>query len=1014
MLKFFEDLYQAIVRFVESIAYFLGRIFRTSATTYVDLETSNSKFSLVTKQGGLVSAIRIRGRMEAVGLDEYEASVEALSRAFSPFLENQGHSIHVYAECNPDGASRKIAEAQAGARRTAKSLGLTIEDVFDAREDYLAAFTADEDIMVSLWSLPIALSAQDLKREKAAYAKKLAALEKTTAIRQNLFAAIPDLVSKHDAFVAAIFSELEQANFLVEKIDAHEMLREARARIDPEFTSPDYKPCLPGDPIPAIYRTPENLRKLDFGDVMYPPISMQMFPRDLERIGTRYLRSGQWVYAPLSIEIPPREITAFSDLFMKLCDAKVPWRVNFTIDGGGLKFKRLNNGFASLLAFTGGYNKNIRESVKYMEALARDNHSNVRLKINLCTWAPVGPTEEPNLDLLRQRAERLAQSVTAWGSAEVREIAGDPMDGFMSTVPFLRYETAGEAAIAPVEDVARLLPFMRPASPFPRGGVLFRTKDGKLMPFEPGDSLQSTWGYLIFGQPGQGKSVLMSSLLFAVFSKAGSMRIPRIAIIDIGPSSKGFINLVRDSLPKDLRHLATHVKLRMTDEYRINPFDTQLGCRAPTPEHMSFLVNYMTAIATAPEMDRPHESMSQLVASALEITYKELADDNKATRCKRYNANVSPIVDEALARFQFEADGLTRWWNVVDFLFEKHAYREAMIAQRYAVPVLGDLISSALNTTIADLYEDVKLPTSESLNDHFNRMMSAASAEFPIFSGPTQFDIGDAKIASIDIGDVAPKGSANANRKTALMYLLAKHTLTKDYRLTQDHVNDMPPKYRRYHAERIAEIFEDFKWVVWDEVHRTAAAPAVLDEIEVDLREGRKWNMGTIMASQRLEDFNERIRAQSTGVFIMAQGQKEELDNWQKIFGFNNTARALIKKEIRKPTHYGAPFFAILKTAQGFYSQLMYSTISPVEAWAYDTTVENVLVRDAVTQRLGSARARQILAMVFPSPNACKEEVEKMRQAGSLSDDTSQIEMIVRRVLSFADEIDGAYSRRAA
>ena len=60
------------------------------------------------------------------------------------------------------------------------------------------------------------------------------------------------------------------------------------------------------------------------------------------------------------------------------------------------------------------------------------------------------------------------------------------------------------------------------------------------------------------------------------------MRLPRIAIIDIGPSSSGLISLLKEALPASKRHLVAYHRLRMTPEYSINPFDTQLGCRYPT------------------------------------------------------------------------------------------------------------------------------------------------------------------------------------------------------------------------------------------------------------------------------------------------------------------------------------------------------------------------------------------------------------------------------------------------
>ncbi len=61
----------------------------------------------------------------------------------------------------------------------------------------------------------------------------------------------------------------------------------------------------------------------------------------------------------------------------------------------------------------------------------------------------------------------------------------------------------------------------------------------------------------------------------------GITRLPRIAIIDIGPSSSGLISLLKEALPHDRQHYVAYHRLRMTPDYSINPFDTQLGCRYP-------------------------------------------------------------------------------------------------------------------------------------------------------------------------------------------------------------------------------------------------------------------------------------------------------------------------------------------------------------------------------------------------------------------------------------------------
>ena len=86
--------------------------------------------------------------------------------------------------------------------------------------------------------------------------------------------------------------------------------------------------------------------------------------------------------------------------------------------------------------------------------------------------------------------------------------------------------------------------------------MMFRTKDGKLWPYQPGSSKQLGWVNVIVGMPGSGKSVLMNSTNLGVIltrqsgrSRSNEGLLPRVSIIDVGPSSSGLISLIRDALP---------------------------------------------------------------------------------------------------------------------------------------------------------------------------------------------------------------------------------------------------------------------------------------------------------------------------------------------------------------------------------------------------------------------------------------------------------------------------------
>ncbi len=72
---------------------------------------------------------------------------------------------------------------------------------------------------------------------------------------------------------------------------------------------------------------------------------------------------------------------------------------------------------------------------------------------------------------------------------------------------------------------------------------------------------QTTWIDLVYARPGSGKSVLSNALNLALCLSGGLIRLPRIAIIDIGPSSSGLISLLKEALPASKRHLVAYHRL---------------------------------------------------------------------------------------------------------------------------------------------------------------------------------------------------------------------------------------------------------------------------------------------------------------------------------------------------------------------------------------------------------------------------------------------------------------------
>ena len=329
-----------------------------------------------------------------------------------------------------------------------------------------------------------------------------------------------------------------------------------------------------------------------------------------------------------------------------------------------------------------------------------------------------------------------------------------------------------------------------------------------------------------------------------------------------------------------------------------------------------------------------------------------------------------------------------------------------MLAQRYAMPLLADAASVCRTPSIEDLYEKVTAPTGESLIAAFSRMISSAVREYPILSRVTAFDIGDARVVSLDLDEVAKSGGEAADRRTSVMYMLARYVLARHYYLTEESVNNVLEQYHSYHLERIREIREDPKRIVYDEFHRTANAAAVRNQVIIDMREGRKWNVQISLLSQSLDDFDEVMVEFATSVFIMDAGPAQTVEKTSKIFGLSETAKVALRTRVHGPREGGGTFIAQFSTKNGISVQLLTLTLGPIELWAFSTTAEDASVRNQLYRHLGPAEARRFLALLFPNGSITKELTERLnalKEEGGLIEEenkNSAMDSLVQDILA--------------
>ncbi|KTD66082.1 type IV secretion protein IcmB [Legionella spiritensis] len=997
MGKWAESFFEGIDTFFA----WLSTSLKQTTESYCELETADSKTVLVNHDGSLVSLVKIEGVTALAGNEEFERLVEGLSNAFQGAMSRPGHALQIFFSHDKQNIRKVIQDIYSAADATAKRLELKLDDLFSERVDYLSQYCAEERLYFVLFTRPFNLAQEQLKASSKA---KLKMLKDTKAPAfkntQTIYAAIPELRDTHDAYVRSILNDLDALNIYARLVEVHDAVHAIRMTADPDFTADDWKATLPGD---KIYPREINRFEGDVSDLLWPSLAKQVIPRDAENIDLRTVQVGNKMYSSVFIDLFPKDVRPFAVLFGRILPSHIPWRMSFFLESDGLSTIKLKGMLAGILAFSSAQNRLISDSVNLLKYLQlNSDDAIIRLRVVATTWAPAG-----NIPLMRRRSSELVKAIQGWGSTDVSEICGDPFAGFVSSMLATTTRSTAVPSVAPLSDVVTMLPITRPASPWDSGALLYRTPDGKPWPFQPGSTQQTTWIDLVYARPGSGKSVLSNALNLALCLSGGLTRLPRIAIIDIGPSSSGLISLIREALPASKRHLAAYHRLRMTPEYSINPFDTQLGCRYPTATERSFLVNFLTLLTTPLGAAKPYDGMPDLAGMVVDELYKSMADEFNPTP---YAPGVEEFIDSILEEIGFVRDSKSTWWEVTDALFSAGFVHEAMLAQRYAMPLLADAASICRTPSIEDLYEKVVAPTGESLISAFSRMISGAVREYSILSRVTSFDIGDARIVSLDLDEVAKSGGDAADRQTSVMYMLARYVLARHYYLTEESMNNVPDQYREYHKDRVTEIREDPKRIVYDEFHRTSKSAAVREQVIIDMREGRKWKVQIALLSQSVDDFDAVMIEFATAIYIMDAGPSQAVEKTTQIFGLSNTAKIALRTRVHGPRQGGATFLVQYATKSGVNIQLLTLTLGPVELWAFSTTAEDATVRNRLYRQLGPSEARRVLASLFPNGSIAKiieERLASMKaQVGLIEEDAkdSVIDQLV-------DDILEAYSK---
>jgi len=985
-------MFSKLVSGIDLLLYSISNLTKKELRDYSFIDTASSHTNIVAKDGSLISILNIYGAKKIVGTEELSQITERFSSELLPVFKREGHQMQFVFIRDPDRVRSELKRRLMPYWKASKNLKLDLDDLFQSKIDHLSKYCVYESCYLVLWSRPSIIKSE-IDDEKKTNAERAKAMPPAVGA-QDVFNIFDSLENKHRAFVDLVSNALKISEVNFKILEVKEAVREIRKSINNDLTADDWSPLLPGDKPPMLDKKRAYKSENDLGDKLWPSLSHQIFSTDFEIESPDTVKLGDKYVASVFMEVPPQKSRPFKMLLDQL-ERDIPIQISIMIEGGGMNKMSMKALAAALLTMTNSSNKLIKESIEELREKEMQGDTIVRVSINAVTWA-----KDPKV--LSVSKQTLVKVMQSWGTTDSVLCNSDPIEGFLSTVPALTPRQPAASFVAPLKDVIELLPLTRQSHVWDAGSIIYRTEDGKIFPYQPGSNVQTTWNYIIFALPGSGKSVLMNSDNFASVLVPGTTEIPYIGIIDIGPSSSGLIQLLKDAAPAYMKHYFVYERLKNTESYAINVFDTQLGARFPTAAEKSFLVNFLTMLITPAGAPKPYPSSDNMASAVIDAIYAYYADTRSGSP-KHYSRHRSPQVDKALDQYNLNAEGWT-WWDVVDKLFDVGEKHVASMAQRYAVPLLEECVSIAERSAqIKDIYSKPQAETKESLLEMFGRSISESVNMFPILNSPTQFDLGEARVVSLDLDEVGKGGSPTDDKKAAIMYLLARYIIGKNFKLDKDLLNKTPERYKAFHSERIANNLKTKKRICIDEFHNTAKVPSIRSQVMTDMREGRKWNLQVLLASQVYTDFDKDTREVATGRCIMSGG-----DNYKElaqVFDLNQTTAEIVRNRLTGPSSAGVPFIFNVTTKQGIFSQYIYSTISPNEMWAFSTTAEDVAIRNILTDAVGASNARKMLAKEFPEGGISKA-LEKLSQ-----DNTFDEEIMRNPYKYIADKILKKYQK---
>lgn len=1017
-------------RFVDGIdailAYAHGAIFKTDPRAMLDLFTTDDDHTFVTKEGVLITLVKVRGITSTMYSEELVAAIEEISAIMGKGLVASGaHDIQISYEFDPDQAEEYARRALYPSRKTAHRLGLgkLMDVVFEEKAAKMAEFCQVENCYIALSSSPASIHKADMKGQVKERAENLKSWPETAQAMMNDFA-YPNLRTRHRTMVSTFISSmgrltsLKDVGLMMQVASVRNYLKEVKKAVDPDV-APKWEPRIAADVFKDIRVpvTPKERNPAIFDAAMPPALGDQIFSRTPQTIGLQYAVLGNRIYYPVALSLGPTQPETFDRLVQQASDLRLPFRISFGLKAAGNAVDYINSLLAKTFFWTSNGNNQIKNAYdglqKYEDQLGGFVPA---MYVTACTWAPLKNHYSAkkgevayDLEQINERAAKLNRILQSWGGCQTTDAFNAPIEGVLSTQAGLYNRPLGGVLAPPMNHAIGMSPLFRPTTSWETGNVLLRTGDGRFLHYEQTSSKQNAWVTLLVGPMGFSKSTTLNTLnLLYLMNPSQEQEMPFLRSMDIGPSSRSIIDLVQASSRPGQEHVAQYIRIQNSTDYQVNPFDTPLGVEFPLPNHSNYLINFISTICYSMEADKVTAArLPGLVATLLKKLYKSYASSkNGGDRARTYYRRANPLVDEMVDLFGIDYDELTTWHEIRDALFAhgKEGVRAALIAHRKAMPILGDLIGIASSDEVRQDYPDII--GGVSLIDLFNRSIREAMELYPILQGETRFELGEARVISLDMEDLVPREQTQRGYwQASVAFFIGYNLLTSDFFFHRDYLKFIPKGYLRYHSAKVRALETARKRFSMDERQRFANIGTAQQQVDSLIAEGRKNFIDIQVASQLFEHHTEQSIKLASTIIILGAGNmdKEEVENVRTRFSLTPAQMNVLRK-IRKPSSKGAEAMFIWSTGDGTQVHHTYLSEGSVYLWLIATEAVDRSIRNLMYERFARDEALMRLARRFPGGSI--KDALQAKLADQLDADEEASDDLIRELADECSELE--------